>query len=406
MKIIPRNLELDRLRAVAALLTLCVHLHQVFYPWTFTMHYKPPQSVVDLLGNAWAGVDLFFVISGFIISRTLIEGIDMRRARPGALVIYVKTFYLRRLFRIMPIAWIVVAIVISCGLFLNDGGYFASAVYNTQAAVAILTQTFNFWLPAHKIEQGVPLAQYWSLSVEEQFYLLFPLFLILARTMRQRVLCAVAMLVLITFFLRPFAIRDPVQTFFYTQTRCDGLLYGFLLYAASTQPWFRALRITPGRWRHAGGVVVVVLALALGAVTSLDFGNTILVPVVCVISTLMVFLAVCESGLVCFPQPFQALLDYVGKRSYTLYLVHLPMFYLTTELMFRYTREHSIPITQALWPQYTLVMITLVIVSTELLHRLVEVPMIERGRKHSESIMCGENVEHTTPPAQVASQSR
>jgi peptidoglycan/LPS O-acetylase OafA/YrhL len=405
VKHIPRNLELDRLRAIAALLTFYVHLHQVFYPWTFTMHYQTPQSVGDLFGNAWAGVDLFFVISGFIISRTLIEGIDALRARPGALASYVKTFYVRRLFRIMPVAWIVVAIVIGCGLFLNDGRYFAGAVYNTQAAIAIFTHTFNFWLPANKIEQGVPLAQYWSLSVEEQFYLLFPLFLILARTMRQRVFCAVGALVLITFVLRPFSMSDPMKTFFYTQTRCDGLLYGFLLYAASTRPWFSALRIAPRGWRHAGGIVVAVLALALGAVTSLDFGNTILVPVVCMISTLLVFLAVCESSLVCFPQPLQIFLDYVGKRSYTLYLVHLPMFYLTTELMFRYTREHSIPITSALWPQYTFVMLALVVVSTELLHRLVEVPMIERGRRLSASIMRHGNDEHASPPAHAASQS-
>ncbi|MFU7556655.1 hypothetical protein ACM9NO_28245, partial [Pseudomonas paraeruginosa] len=139
-----------------------------------------------------------------------------------------------------------------------------------------------------------------------------------------------------------------MKVFFFTQTRCDGLIYGCLLYLVSTQPWFTALRVRAGCHRYAGAL--------LASVTAIGFGNVLAVPVVCALSLTLVFMAACEGGLLVFPQPLQALLDYLGKRSYTLYLVHIPMFFLTLELMHRYIRSEGIAITDALWPQYTALM--------------------------------------------------
>ncbi|MDL5596684.1 acyltransferase [Bacillus subtilis] len=390
-----RNLELDRLRAIAVLLTFYVHLYQVFYPWTFTMHYPRPESVADLFGNAWGGVDLFFVISGYIISRTLLEQLDGLRSGVQRAAC-IKAFYVRRVFRILPVAWVVVALVMACSLFLNQGQYFAPPVYNAQAALGIFTYTFNFWLPDNKIAGGVPLAPYWSLSVEEQFYLFYPLFLILLKSTRARVLALVGTLLLVSLVLRPFSLSDPMKVFFFTQTRCDGLIYGCLLYLASTQPWFAALRVRAGRHRYAGALLATVLALVLASVTAIGFGNVLAVPVVCALSLALVFMAACEGGLLVFPQPLQVLLDYLGKRSYTLYLVHIPMFFLTLELMHRYTRSEGIAITDALWPQYTALMLVLVFGATELIHRTVERPMIALGKRIAER---SRTAEASTPQA-------
>ncbi|KML47871.1 hypothetical protein VL15_31315 [Burkholderia cepacia] len=377
----PRNLELDRLRAIAVLLTCYVHWRQVFYPWMFTMQFGGPATPLDLLSNAWAGVDLFFVISGYIISRTIVSEFDALRADPGALAAHVKAFYVRRAFRILPVAWCVILIVVACGAYLNAGGYFAGTTYNLQAALSIFTYTFNFWLPDHKIAPGVPLAQYWSLSVEEQFYLVFPLFLMLTRSTRQRVLWLALTLLAVSVAIRPYLLADPLKVFFYTQTRCDGMLYGCLLYLATTRPWFAAIRVSARGNGYLGGAVVLVLALVLGSITAIGFDNVVAVPVVCMLSAALVFMAACEGGVVAFPQPLQWAFDCIGRRSYSLYLVHLPMFFLTNELMFRYTRAHEIAITARLWPQYTLLMVLLVAGATELLYRCVERPMIAKGRR-------------------------
>ncbi|KAG8148402.1 acyltransferase family protein [Burkholderia catarinensis] len=393
----PRNLELDRLRAIAVLLTCYVHWRQVFYPWTFTMHFAGPATPLDLLSNAWAGVDLFFVISGYIISRTIVSEFDALRDNPGSLAAHVKAFYVRRAFRILPVAWCVILLVLACGAFLNAGGYFAGTVYNLQAALSIFTYTFNFWLPDHKIAPGVPLAPYWSLSVEEQFYLVFPVFLMLTRSTRQRVLILVLALVAISVAIRPYLLADPLKVFFYTQTRCDGMLYGCLLYLATTRPWFAAIRVSARGTGYLGGVVVLVLALVLGSITAIGFDNVVAVPVVCMLSAALVFLAACEGGVVSFPQPLQWAFDCIGRRSYSLYLVHLPMFFVTNELMFRYTRAHDIVITARLWPQYTLLMVLLVAGMTELLYRCVERPMIVTGRRVASSVTGA--VQATVPKA-------
>ncbi|MDC8784539.1 acyltransferase family protein [Roseateles koreensis] len=386
-----RNLELDRLRAVAVILTFFVHFRQVFFPWSFTMKFKESTSILDLFSMSWGGVDLFFVISGFIISKTIVSEFDKHRRNPFSLASYIKAFYVRRIFRILPVAWCVILLVLFCGAFLNEGQYFANSVYNVQSAINIFIYTFNFWLPEHKTAQGVPLAPYWSLSVEEQFYLLYPVFLLLARTTRQRVLFLVGALLVISLVIRPFTLSNPVHVFFYTQSRCDGLLYGCLLYLFTVQPWFSAIRMHAGHHRYAGAILVSVLALALAGTTALGFSNTVVIPVVCVISALLVFIAACEGGLVVFPWPLQIVLDYIGKRSYTIYLVHLPMFFLTMEIMFRYTRGRGIAITSDLWLEYTVLMFALVLSMTELIYRLVERPMIARGMLVAEQIMSHEH---------------
>jgi peptidoglycan/LPS O-acetylase OafA/YrhL len=379
-----RNPELDRLRAVAVILTCFVHFRQVFFPWSFTMQFRAPVEVLDLFSMSWSGVDLFFVISGFIISKTIVGQFDGLRSDPLALAGCVKAFYVRRLFRILPVAWCVLLLVLACGAWFNAGHYFAGPVYNVQAALAIFSYTFNYWLPDHKIAQGVPLAQYWSLAIEEQFYLVYPALLLLVRGTRRRVRLMVAALAAISLVIRPFTLDNPLQVFFYTHTRCDGLLYGCLLYLLTAQPWFAAIRLQGGRHRYLGALAVTVLALALAGVPALGFSNTLAIPVVCGLSVALVFMAACESGLVVFPPPVQGLLDYVGQRSYTLYLVHLPMFFLTMEIMFRYTRSRGMAITPDLWPAYTLLMLALVLGATELIYRLVERPMIARGRRLAE----------------------
>lgn len=396
-----RNLELDRLRAVAVILTFFVHFRQVFFPWTFTMTFKESTTVLDLFSMSWGGVDLFFVISGFIISKTVVAEFDRLRNNPMALAATVKAFYVRRIFRILPVAWCVLLLILFCGAFVNEGKYFAGSVYNVQAAINVFIYTFNFWLPEHKIAQGVPLAPYWSLSVEEQFYLVFPIFLVLVRTARQRVLWLVGALIVISFVIRPFTLSNPLHVFFYTQSRCDGLLYGCLLYYFTVQPWFSTVRLHAGRHRYAGAILVTVLALALAGATGLGFNNTVVIPVVCAISVLLVFIAACEGGLVVFPWPVQVALDYIGKRSYTIYLVHLPMFFLTMEIMFRYTRERGIPINSDLWLEYTVLMFALVIGMTELIYRMVERPMIARGRAVADRIVSrgNERMAHAGVPA-------
>ena len=134
--------NLDALRAVAVLLVVC-------------FHYR-------LLAVGWIGVWIFFVISGFLISRILLD----YKARFG-IVDYLGVFYARRALRIFPIYY----------LYVGSWSVIALVAFMPKdfAVLPLLTYTFNFvkWAPDY--DGSRIFSHLWSLAVEEQFYLVYPL---------------------------------------------------------------------------------------------------------------------------------------------------------------------------------------------------------------------------------------
>lgn len=142
--------QLDGLRAIAILLVLWVH-----FPFIEGSDVSRAVSKLGLAMRAgYFGVDLFFVLSGFLITRILLN----ERAHTGG--VSLRSFYIRRALRIFPIYYL--CVLIYALLFAGRQG----------DIVALLTYTFNYYRPFH----GEPMAleQAWSLSVEEQFYLFWP----------------------------------------------------------------------------------------------------------------------------------------------------------------------------------------------------------------------------------------
>ena len=109
------------------------------------------------------GVNIFFVISGFLITTLCIK----EKALTGDLSL--KTFYLRRIFRILPVAYLYILIV----AILNYVFKLHIAALNFVAAILFIADLSFF----RRIKFDWDLAHYWSLSVEEQFYLIFPVFI-------------------------------------------------------------------------------------------------------------------------------------------------------------------------------------------------------------------------------------
>ncbi len=143
---------LDHLRALAIIMVLIYHYRMFSHPeW------------VDIYGRfGWMGVDLFFVLSGFLISRQLFEQIKKRGE------INVKSFYIKRFFRIIP-PYAVVLIL-----------YFSFPVFREREALPALWKfiTFTQNIGLNIMTSGT-FSHAWSLCIEEQFYLLFPLILLL-----------------------------------------------------------------------------------------------------------------------------------------------------------------------------------------------------------------------------------
>lgn len=156
---------LDGLRGLAIVLVLWLHLFVQplpdVAPWPWLQWYQA------IAGYGWAGVDLFFVLSGFLITRQLLQ----QQGKPG----FFKIFYLRRAFRILPAYWLLLA-AFAVGIY---SGVPRLSPWLTAGAFpwySYLLFIQNFWI-GHDQIGAIWLSPTWSLAVEEQFYLLFPLLL-------------------------------------------------------------------------------------------------------------------------------------------------------------------------------------------------------------------------------------
>lgn len=205
---------LDGLRGVAVIAVIAVHANVLFGGDTVG---GASAVVARLLGAGWIGVDLFFCLSGFLITRIL------RQARRGEH--YFRNFYARRVLRIMPLYYAFVALVFLVAFRLPMAPHRLAA----SEVSSVLLYMNNFWYAA--TGTAVPhLGHFWSLAVEEHFYLLWPLAvrLLIRRRLMQLCLAGTALSLL----LRVVIVIGgwwPYSAYLMTPCRLDGLLLGALV---------------------------------------------------------------------------------------------------------------------------------------------------------------------------------
>lgn len=198
----------DGLRAVAILLVVAFHVNPAF------------------ASGGFIGVDVFFVISGFLITSIIIDGIQENQF---SLI----DFYKRRSLRIIPLLIVVVAVTVAVGYVVFLPNEFKDL---SQAAIsaALFYSNIFFWRHSGYFETPAslsPLLHTWSLAVEEQFYIFFPIFLVLAhRLFRGRVGRPLFIIVLISFAWSVIgALNQPFATFYLLPTRAWELGVGALV---------------------------------------------------------------------------------------------------------------------------------------------------------------------------------
>ena len=172
-----RWLELDGVRGLAALLVVYVHLFLRWVPPT----PKPVFWLRTLSGMSWTGVDLFFILSGFLIGGILLRNRESEN--------YYSVFYLRRGFRILPLYFALLAIFFAIRFWLpvgNDPNFDSGAI--PFWSYPLLVQNFPMAFTAHW--GAGPLGVTWSVAVEEQFYLCLPLLIRLIPPRRHLVVFA------------------------------------------------------------------------------------------------------------------------------------------------------------------------------------------------------------------------
>ena len=148
--------DIDGLRAIAVLAILLFHIN------------------LDAFGGGYVGVDIFFVISGYLIT-----SIIAREVSAGSFTVY--GFYERRVRRILPALVLVLATTLAVGAILLDAARFAD-LGSSAAATSLFASNIFFFVSAGYFDgpsELKPLLHTWSLAVEEQFYIVFPLLMLL-----------------------------------------------------------------------------------------------------------------------------------------------------------------------------------------------------------------------------------
>jgi peptidoglycan/LPS O-acetylase OafA/YrhL len=293
--------EIDGLRAIAVLSVFLFHLNHQWLPGGFV------------------GVDIFFVISGYLITSLLY--IDFNAGKFS-----LSRFYQRRIARIFPALFTVALVTIVGAAFIYSPLDFARAGSSLIAAVlsvANIKYAFqgNYFTASPDAQ---PYLHYWSLSVEEQFYMLFPLILYLIFRYGRRYLTAflaavgIASLIVCVVFTH----MKPVWAFYLLPTRawelCSGSILATLPFPERNERTFSLLS-----WAPVVGLFLIGSSLGLLHEGS-DFpGWKAIIPVVGAAAIILPAPQRCDAvhKLLSHPMMVQ-----IGKMSYSLYLWHWPVF--------------------------------------------------------------------------------
>ena len=298
--------ELDGVRAIAIWMVLLMHM--------ITAYPNPPGSlrwipgpVMQLLKHGWLGVDLFFILSGFLITGILLD----TKGQPG----YFRNFYVRRFLRIMPLYFMVV-LVWAC-LYRGYWRYFClSSIFGANLAPLLGIQ----------VPHGPGVL--WSLAVEEHFYLVWPLLVLL---LSRRGVLVLASLIFVTCPILRFVYAsrgmNPEVIYALSWFRFDGLAAGAILAL-----WARSWMSGRPQARLLACVLLVVLAtLSVAGMRFGIFGTKTPLAVslrytqaYLGFGALFVLILAYRASLWTAPLRY-TFMQWTGALSYCLYLIHLSL---------------------------------------------------------------------------------
>lgn len=269
--------------------------------------------------GGYLGVDMFFVISGFLITGNILRALANGRFT-------FSDFYLRRAFRLLPAAYCTVVLCTLGALLIVPSAQWSD--YSKQVAGAV-TFTANFVLPmqAGYFETAAelkPLLHTWSLSIEEQYYLVLPLLLVLVRTrwhgamlallaLASLALCAVMVQAAFVYWRLP-EVDSRQAAFYLLPARAWQLLVGSLLAWATLQ----GRAPVPATWVKRAAVCIVLLLFAFPTDNVHPRTDAVIV-------TLATAMALAGTGRWLPSGTLTRAVVRVGDWSYSLYLVHWPI---------------------------------------------------------------------------------
>lgn len=372
------NDELQAVRAIAIGLVLISHLSGLF-PWNNGFWKQLGQGF-------YVGVDLFLCLSGYVITK----GLHRHLADAGKDRFWRETaaFWVRRLYRITPSAWLWLLIPLVCYSLANHrvSGNDLSDVISALVHVANIRSYMCAWAGAGPCGG---FGHYWSLSLEEQFYLVLPFLFLL---FRRRIALALIILVLVQVFLpRPLGhVLGAIKT--------DALLLGVLIALWSESGSYRVFDPSLGssRLRFVVPGMLIFCLVGLARYQPVPF----FIGMVAVVSSLIIWLCSYDRGYFMKDGFARRGLAWVGDRSFAIYLIHPFAFWAVNFIM------------RALYPdvqfdgkytlRFALAALILILACAELNYRFIELPLRRRGASRAKAIAARNDA---TLPGQAPSKA-
>ena len=294
--------EIDVLRFISVLSVILFHLD------------------VEYFKGGFLGVDIFFIISGYLITNIILSDLNIKKFS-------LKNFYLRRARRILPALFIVLFFTIIFGfifLFPEEINY----LNKTILSILFFVSNFFFFKTTDYFDDMAsqsPLLHTWSLSVEEQFYVVYPIFIFI---FFKYFSLDKFKLVLIFLFAASLSLAIyshnlyPDANFFFTPTRSFEIILGCILAISK-------FKIKIFKYRQFLIDIICVLSFAAIIFSFCFFSKEDLLPnaktLIPLISTCILILFLRETNKFIYYLFSNSVFVYLGKISYSMYLIHIPL---------------------------------------------------------------------------------
>ncbi len=313
-----KNNSIEILRAIAIIFVLIAHFI-IIIPDELREKYLFLLKFI----NAETGVDLFFVISGYLMGVTFLAKTQDTELKLRDTFV----FYRKRILRLLPSAYLWAFITLLFGLYFNSKGSLLwidnnSLINNFFSSLAFLRNFTEYIHPTH-------LGYYWSLSVEMQFYFFLPIAWFLLK--REYFWYLIYILFLIGFVWRPGG-------FHWIFLRFDGLLVGLMLWKlTSVENWRDSVKyVIPENKTILQLTLIISLSLVL---TIPKLFPNILTPgvyngLISLICAYVVLIGIYKESIL-NNIVISKFLIFIGSISYSLYLIHLPIWIMYKEIMLK-----------------------------------------------------------------------
>lgn len=367
--------DIEALRTIGLIFVLFGHSGNLFSESLPKLQY-----LLERATGTFA-VDIFLAISGYMIARSLIpqilQGIEQGNVRK---VIY--SFWVRRIYRLWPAAWFWLAMMLLAAFFFNESKAYGSIKANIDATIAGVFQFANYRFAStfEKGEYGSSFV-YWSLSLEEQFYMTFPLVILF---FRKKLTWFIALLVLIQLF----TVRtNAYQILFRTEAIAIGVLVA--IWRASEHTSIEKIRGMVEKINKKTSLTILIITFFLLSIINSQAKEINVYGLIAIVAGIIVIISSFNNDSFIPNKKLKPLFIWTGERTYSIYLIHIPAYFAVREIFFRI--DPIMTLTPHIIILHIICAIIIIIAVAQFSFKYIETPLRRRGNKIASTMLIQSN---------------